>query len=158
MIFQDPMASLDPCYTVGYQLMETLKVLSGGISQRIMIAMAIACNPGLLIADEPITALDVTIQAQIMDLLSEVQKQSGMGLILITHDLAVVSQSCEDILVMYAGQHVHLAGELPSPLNPPKGCPFNTRCPRKQTICTTDNPQLTDNEGHLTACHFPGSD
>ncbi|MCB1755074.1 MAG: ATP-binding cassette domain-containing protein [Gammaproteobacteria bacterium] len=141
MIFQDPMASLDPCYTVGYQLMETLRAheggsrsnrrkrsielltqvgipdpakrlsvyphqLSGGMSQRVMIAMAIACNPGLLIADEPTTALDVTIQAQIMDLLSDIQAERGMGLILITHDLAVVSQSCEDIVVMYAGQVV----------------------------------------------------
>ncbi len=141
MIFQDPMASLDPCYTVGYQLAETLKVheggsrsdrrnrsielltqvgipdpvkrlnvyphqLSGGMSQRVMIAMAIACNPSLLIADEPTTALDVTIQAQIMDLLAELQEQRGMGLILITHDLAVVSQSCEEIIVMYAGQVV----------------------------------------------------
>ncbi len=141
MIFQDPMASLDPCYTVGYQLMETLKVheggskserrkrsvelltqvgipdpgsrlrvyphqLSGGMSQRVMIAIAIACNPALLIADEPTTALDVTIQAQIMDLISDIQAKRGMGLILITHDLAVVSQSCDDIIVMYAGQVV----------------------------------------------------
>ncbi len=141
MIFQDPTASLNPCYTVGYQLMETLKVheggtkssqqkraiellnqvgipdpkmrlgayphqLSGGMSQRVMIATAIACNPALLIADEPTTALDVTIQAQIMDLLDELQAKHSMGLILITHDLALVSQSCDDIIVMYAGQIV----------------------------------------------------
>ncbi|MEE4376794.1 MAG: dipeptide ABC transporter ATP-binding protein [Candidatus Competibacteraceae bacterium] len=141
MIFQDPMTSLNPCYTVGFQIMETLKVheggsraelrqravqlleqvgipdpasrlrafphqLSGGMSQRIVIAMAIACNPQLLIADEPTTALDVTIQAQIMDLLKGLQAQRGMALLLITHDLAVVAETCERVVVMYAGQIV----------------------------------------------------
>ncbi|MCP5425395.1 MAG: dipeptide ABC transporter ATP-binding protein [Gammaproteobacteria bacterium] len=141
MIFQDPMTSLNPCYTVGFQLMETLKVhqnlnrterrqralqlleqvgipdpasrlrafphqLSGGMSQRVVIAMAIACNPRLLIADEPTTALDVTIQAQIMDLLKDLQQRHGMALLLITHDLAVVAESCARVVVMYAGQIV----------------------------------------------------
>lgn len=141
MIFQDPMTSLNPCYTVGYQIMEAIKVhqggskksrreraidllgcvgipdpasrldtyphqLSGGMSQRVMIAMAIACKPKLLIADEPTTALDVTIQGQIIELLLELQKKDDMALILITHDLALVAEAAQKIIVMYAGQVV----------------------------------------------------
>ena len=141
MIFQDPMTSLNPAYTVGFQIMEALKTheggtkkarkdrtlellrlvgipdpesridvyphqLSGGMSPRVMIAMAIACRPKLLIADEPTTALDVTIQAQIMELLLELQKKECMSLILITHDLALVAEAADRIIVMYAGQIV----------------------------------------------------
>ena len=141
MIFQEPMSSLNPCFTVEFQLMETLKIheggsrkhlrgcaiellrqvgipaaedrmksfphqLSGGICQRVMIAMAIACNPKLLIADEPTTALDVTIQAQILDLLISLQKEKNMAMILITHDMAVIAETVEDVVVMYAGQVV----------------------------------------------------
>ncbi|MDC9581969.1 dipeptide ABC transporter ATP-binding protein [Xenorhabdus sp. PR6a] len=143
MIFQDPMTSLNPCYTVGYQIMEALKVhqggnrktrhqraidlltlvgipdpasrlevyphqLSGGMSQRVMIAMAIACRPKLLIADEPTTALDVTIQAQIIELLLELQQKENMALLLITHDLALVAEAAHHIIVMYAGQVVEM--------------------------------------------------
>lgn len=141
MIFQDAMTSLNPSYTVGFQIMEALKIhqggskserrqrtielltmvgipdpesrlsvyphqLSGGMSQRVMIAMAIACKPKLLIADEPTTALDVTIQAQIIDLLLELQRKENMALILITHDLALVAEAAHRIIVMYAGQIV----------------------------------------------------
>lgn len=141
MIFQEPMSSLNPCFTVGFQIGETLKQhlgldrqerrqrsielldlvgipapeerlkafphqLSGGMSQRVMIAMAIACNPKLLIADEPTTALDVTIQAQIIDLLVSLQKEKGMALVLITHDMGVVAETAERVVVMYAGQQV----------------------------------------------------
>ncbi|PWC48902.1 ABC transporter ATP-binding protein [Azospirillum sp. TSA6c] len=139
MVFQEPMTSLNPCFTVGFQIMETLRVheglsgkalrnraialleqvgipapetrlaafphqLSGGMNQRVMIAIAIACNPRLLVADEPTTALDVTIQKQILDLLVQLQRERGMALILITHDMGVVAETAQRVVVMYAGQ------------------------------------------------------
>src|SRR5688500_11038947 len=138
-IFQEPTTSLNPCFTIGFQLVETLRLhegmdraaarrfavelldqvgipepasrlrafphqLSGGMNQRVMIAMAIACNPRLLIADEPTTALDVTIQAQILDLLLSLQRERGMSLVLITHNMGVVAEMAQRIAVMYAGQ------------------------------------------------------
>jgi dipeptide transport system ATP-binding protein len=141
MIFQEPMSSLNPCFTVGFQLMEAMNAhldldkaqrraraiqlleqvgipapetrlasyphqLSGGMSQRVMIAMALSCNPKLLIADEPTTALDVTIQAQILELLVRLQKETGMGLVLITHSMGVVAETAERVSVQYAGQKV----------------------------------------------------
>ncbi|MEC7760378.1 MAG: ABC transporter ATP-binding protein [Pseudomonadota bacterium] len=141
MIFQEPMSSLNPCFTVGFQIKESLRIhmkmdraarhkravelldlvgipdperrlkafphqMSGGMSQRVMIAMALACKPRLLIADEPTTALDVTIQAQILDLLTDLQKETGMGLILITHDMGVVAETAKRVQVQYAGQKV----------------------------------------------------
>jgi dipeptide transport system ATP-binding protein len=143
MIFQEPMTSLNPCFTVGFQIGESLKThlgldraarrkraielleavgltdpeqrlsafphqLSGGMSQRVMIAMALASAPKLLIADEPTTALDVTIQAQILDLLLSIQKQNGMGLVLITHDMGVVAETAQRVVVQYAGQQVEM--------------------------------------------------
>jgi dipeptide transport system ATP-binding protein len=144
MIFQEPTTSLNPCFTVEYQIDEALRVhtsankaqrrdrivellnqvgipdpvsrlssyphqLSGGMNQRIMIAMAISCRPRLLIADEPTTALDVTIQAQIMDLLTRLQREQKMTMVLITHDMAVVSEAAHRMQVMYAGQVVEQA-------------------------------------------------
>ncbi|MBQ3432628.1 MAG: ABC transporter ATP-binding protein [Clostridia bacterium] len=138
IIFQDPMTSLNPTYTIGKQLMEPIMLHtgrnkkeayeravemlrlvnindpekrmkqypfehSGGMRQRIMIAMALACEPDILIADEPTTALDVTIQAQILELMTSLQKELGMAIIMITHDLGVVAQLCDEIIVMYAG-------------------------------------------------------
>ena len=141
MIFQEPIASLNPCFTVGFQIKEMLRrhtkldreqrhkravellgmvgiseperrlkafphQLSGGMSQRVMIAMATSCNPKLLIADEPTTALDVTIQAQILELLSDLQRNEGMALVLITHDMGVVAETAERVMVQYAGLQV----------------------------------------------------
>ena len=156
MIFQEPMTSLNPCFTVGFQIMETLREheggtragrrrraielleqvgipepatrlnafphqLSGGMSQRVMIAMAISCNPRLLIADEPTTALDVTIQAQILEYFKELRTRLGMALLLITHDLGIVAGTTSRVIVMYAGHIVETgptAQVLATPLHP----------------------------------------
>jgi len=145
MIFQEPMTSLNPVFTVGNQIEEVLKLhqtelsrderakksiemlrlvgipspekrvreyphqMSGGMRQRVMIAMSLACEPDILIADEPTTALDVTIQAQILELMKKLQNEMGMGIIMITHDLGVVAETCDDVAVMYCGQIVEKA-------------------------------------------------
>lgn len=144
MIFQEPMTSLNPVFTIGNQICEAIRLhqdlprsevrnkaiemlklvgipsperriddyphqLSGGMRQRVMIAMSLSCNPHILIADEPTTALDVTIQAQILDLLREIQAKTGLGLILITHDLGIVAEMADEVIVMYAGRVVERA-------------------------------------------------
>ncbi|MFL0692556.1 MAG: ABC transporter ATP-binding protein [Agrobacterium tumefaciens] len=156
MIFQEPVASLNPCFTVGFQIEEVLRLhmglgkkerreraielfklvglpdpaerlnhfphqMSGGQCQRVMIAIAIACNPKLLIADEPTTALDVTIQKQILDLLMQLQADTGMGLIMITHDMGVVAETADRVIVQYKGRKMEEADVLSlfeSPKNP----------------------------------------
>jgi dipeptide transport system ATP-binding protein len=147
MIFQEPIASLNPCFTVGFQLDEVLKThtslsrkarkdkvielltavgipeperrvsafphqMSGGQCQRVMIAIATACAPKLLIADEPTTALDVTIQKQILDLLTDMQRDTGMGLIMITHDMGVVAETADRVVVQYKGKQMETADVL----------------------------------------------
>lgn len=223
MIFQDPMTSLNPVYTIGNQVMEMilehekmtkreararaiemLKLVgipaaekridsyphefSGGMRQRVMIALALSCNPKLLIADEPTTALDVTIQAQILSLIKSLNKQFGMTTMLITHDLGVVATVCDKVAVMYGGlimeygtvdeifyhpRHPYTMGLLgsiphvdggekrrlipidgtpPDLINPPKGCPFSTRCKYCMNVCTREQPPYFTEDKHRTMC------
>jgi oligopeptide/dipeptide ABC transporter ATP-binding protein len=157
MIFQEPMTSLNPVFTIGYQLIEAIRHhrriskrdakreaeemlalvqipasrmteyphrLSGGMRQRVMIAMALSCSPALLIADEPTTALDVTVQAQILELMADLQRQLGMALLLITHDLGIVAEQADEVAVMYAGRIVERA--LPERLFAAPAHPYTT--------------------------------
>jgi oligopeptide/dipeptide ABC transporter ATP-binding protein len=229
MIFQDPMTSLNPVFTVGYQIAETVTrhrkdlskdqawqrsvemldlvripdakrraknyphEFSGGMRQRVMIAIALACNPKLLIADEPTTALDVTIQAQILELMKGLSKEFDTAVMLITHDLGVVAGTCEYVNVMYAGHVVEsapvkqiyespahpytvgllhsiprrndqrgiklnpIAGQPPDLLNPPAGCPYAPRCPKVQSRCRKERPELTPvgRGQQVAACFYP---
>lgn len=227
MVFQDPLASLNPRMTVGQIIAEPLTThhpglksaevkdrvkammekvgllpnqinrypheFSGGQCQRIGIARALIVEPKLIICDEPVSALDVSIQAQVINLLIRLQKELGVALIFIAHDLSVVKHISDRVMVLYlgkvmeiassdelyaapthpytqallsavpvpdpefdiAGAVVPLAGDLPSPLSPPSGCVFRTRCPRAVELCGEDVPNL-QGDSHQTACHFPG--
>jgi oligopeptide/dipeptide ABC transporter ATP-binding protein len=229
MIFQDPMTSLNPVFTVGYQIAETVKrhrkdvnndqawrravemldlvrisdakrraknyphEFSGGMRQRVMIALAIAANPKLLIADEPTTALDVTVQAQILELMKGLSQEFGTAVMLITHDLGVVAGTCQYVNVMYAGHVVEsapvkqifetpahpyttgllqsiprlnedrgsrltpIAGQPPDLSNPPVGCPYAPRCPKVQSRCRQERPELmpVDRGEQVAACFYP---
>ena len=229
MIFQDPMTSLNPVYTIGNQIMEMilehekmsrreararaiemLKLVgipaaekridsyphefSGGMRQRVMIALALSCNPKLLIADEPTTALDVTIQAQILNLIKKLNRQFGMTTMLITHDLGVVATVCDKVAVMYGGlimeygtadeifyhpRHPYTMGLLgsiphvdggekrrlipidgtpPDLINPPKGCPFSTRCKYCMNVCIQEQPPYFAEDKHRTMCWMLDAD
>jgi peptide/nickel transport system ATP-binding protein len=167
--------------------------LSGGQKQRVGIARAFAGNPAMVIADEPVSALDVSVQAAVTELLMDIQREYGTTLLFISHDLSVVRYLADRIVVMYLGQimergtteqvfappyhpyteallsavpiadtnvtkrHIVLEGTLPSVLNPPKGCPFATRCPRKVGAICDDvrPPERRPAEGHVIACHIP---
>ncbi len=227
MIFQDPLASLNPRMTIGEIIAEPLKThypktskadikvkvedvmnkvgllenlinrypheFSGGQCQRIGIARALILKPKLIICDEPVSALDVSIQAQVINLLMDLQKEMGLTLIFIAHDLSIVKHISNKIMVLYMGNMVELAksediynhprhpytqalisavpipdpkieknkdlilieGDLPSPINPPSGCIFRTRCKKAQDICSQEKPELKEAaSSHEVACHF----
>ena len=227
IIFQDPLASLDPRMTVGAIIARPLKTFhpeltraqvdarvqeamaqvglapemmrryphefSGGQCQRIGIARAMILRPKLIVCDEPVSALDVSIQAQIINLLRKLQRELGLSLLFISHNLSVVRHISHRVMVLYLGKVMELAerdafyanpmhpyskalisaiplpdpkaerararvmlqGDLPSPLNPPKGCRFCTRCPMVQEVCHNTEPPLAPRpDGRLVACHF----
>ena len=227
MIFQDPLASLDPRMNIGEIIAEPLKThypdtpkaeikdrvrevmekvgllpnlvnrypheFSGGQCQRIGIARALIMKPKLIICDEPVSALDVSIQAQVVNLLKDLQEEMGLSLIFIAHDLSIVKHISTRIMVLYLGNMVELAdskalyhkprhpytqalisavpipdpdiernkevilieGDLPSPINPPSGCVFRTRCPRAQALCAEVKPEWKNaGDRHMVACHF----
>lgn len=225
MIFQDPVASLNPRRSVRDIVVEGLAIkgasageratrsedvlaqvglagerfagmlprqLSGGQAQRVAIGRALALNPRLLICDEPVSALDVSVQAQILNLLEELKKEFDLTVVFIAHDLGVVRAVSDNVMVMYLGKvcefgdsvevydapaHPYtralldsvpltdpekgfagpaLSGDLPSPLSPPEGCRFRSRCPFAQDVCALEEPKVREvRPGQYVACHFP---
>ena len=222
-IFQEPMTSLNPVYTIGFQLQEAIRLhqglnkkqsqnksiemlklvgipraekvfneyphsLSGGMRQRAMIAMALSCEPKILFADEPTTALDVTIQAQILDLMQDLKNRLNTSIVFISHDLGVISEMVDRVIVMYCGMIVEdtairtlvknpkhpytvglinskpqlyvevdklvpISGNVPNPLNMPKGCPYHPRCNDVMDICRKEIPKREAiTEDHHVRC------
>ena len=133
---------------------------SGGMKQRVVIAMALACNPKLLIADEPTTALDVTIQAQVLELMKDLKEKYDTSMLMITHDLGIVSEVCDKVAIIYAGEVVEygsllspIEGLMPDPAALPAGCKFNPRCKYACLLCAERAPVLTETEpGHFVRC------
>lgn len=227
MVFQDPSGSMNPRRTVGASVAEPLRArgirktddqverilsrvgldprmaarmphqMSGGQQQRASIARALIAEPALVVHDESVASLDISLQAQILNLLVELQETLGTSYLFISHDLAAVQAVSHRVVVMYLGEIVETAtaqefaerplhpysvalrraallpdpalersrssivlrGDVPSPMNPPSGCRFRTRCPFAAAICAAEQPALRDaGTGHLVACHFPGVD
>jgi len=220
IVFQDPSSSLDPRWTVETSVREPLRAfglpidavpsllddvglppelatrypseLSSGQRQRVALARALALGPELIVLDEPVSALDVSVREQILKLLAGLQAEHGLAYLFVTHDLAVVQHVADEVAVMYLGKIVErgptvavstsprhpytqallasvpvavpgvrpaidaLRGELPSPIDPPSGCRFRTRCPRAAARCAEEEPELTGDQGkHPVACYFP---